>query len=242
MIRVSNRTMRSDARIAAAIGGSGLYSISVAARLLQESSATVERWAFGYTRRGIDYPAAIDAELPPIGDSKAITFLELVELMFIQALLTSGLSWPKVREASRVAARLLEGERHPFAARRWFADPAAIYLQLGQAHDEDILVEVAGHAQVSIEPVLHPYLKQLDFDVRGVAQRFFPMGANNHVVLDPKREFGMPITVKAGVATEMLANLHRAGDSVATIASWYGMDEAEVEAAVRYEEVIALSV
>lgn len=241
MIRDTGRATRAHARIAATIGSSGLYSIPVAARLLQESSSTVERWAFGYTRRDIDYPAAIDAEIPPIGDSKALSFLELVELMFIQALLSSGLSWSKVREASRVAARLLHGEKHPFATKRWFADPAAIYLQLGQEHGEDILVEVAGHAQVSIEPVLHPYLKQLDFDVNGIAQRFFPMGTNSHVVLDPKREFGMPITVNAGVATEMLAGLHRAGDSIATIASWYGMDEAEVEAAVRYEEAVALT-
>ena len=235
------RSRNSTSRIAAATGDAGVYTVPIAARLLQEKFATIERWAFGYQRRGKRYPAAITTDIPPIGDSRAITFLELVELMFLQALLTTGLSWPKVREASRVAAHLLEDERHPFATRRWFADPAALYLSLGQAHDEELLVEVAGHAQVAMEPVLHPYLKQLDFDSRGIACRWFPMGLEGAVVLDPRRSFGMPITVSAGVPTEALARLHAAGDSIETIAAWYRMDEAEVDAAVRYEEALTFA-
>ncbi len=235
------RPRTSPSRVAAAIEDVGVYTVPVAARLLHERSTTVERWAFGYQRRGKDYRAAIATDIPPIGNAKAITFLELVELMFVQALLTTGLSWPKVLEASRVAARLLKGERHPFATRRWFADPAALYLSLGQEHGQDLLVEVAGHAQVAMEPVLHPYLKQLDFDSHGVARRWFPMGLETAVVLDPRRSFGMPITVSAGVPTEALARLHGAGDSVETIAAWYRMDEAEVDAAVRYEEALTFA-
>jgi uncharacterized protein (DUF433 family) len=235
------RRHTSPSRIAAAIADVGVYTVPVAARLLQERAATVERWAFGYQRRGTDYRPAITTDIPPIGDAKAITFLELVELMFVQALLTTGLSWPKVREASRVAAHLLKDERHPFARRRWFADPAALYLSLGQEHGEDLLIEVAGHAQVAMEPVLHPYLKQLDFDARGVARRWFPMGLEAAVVLDPRRSFGMPITVSAGVPTEALARLHAAGDSVETIAAWYRMDDAEVDAAIRYEGALTFA-
>lgn len=211
----------------------------VAAHILQEDSAAVHRWAFGSQRRGTKYMSAIATELPELGGVQALTFLELVELMFIQALLQTGLSWPKVREASRVAARLLKDEPHPFATKRWFADAAAIYLNMGVEHDEDILVEVAGYAQVVMEPVLHPYLTQLDFDMKGIAQRWFPMGFATPVVLDPRRSFGMPITAKAGVPTEIIGRLSRAGDSVSTIAASYGIDEAEVEAALRYEGSLA---
>ena len=235
------RVHRSVSRIASAIGDAGVYTVPVAARLLQEKPATIERWGFGYQRRGREYSAAIATDVPPIGGSRAITFLELVELMFVQALLTTGLSWPKLREASRVAAHLLRGERHPFATRRWFADPAALYLSLGQEHAEALLVEVAGHAQVAMEPVLHPYLKQLDFDAHGVARRWFPMGLEAPVVLDPRRSFGMPITVNGGVPTEAIARLHTAGDSIETIAAWYRIDEAEVDAAIRYEEALTFA-
>src|SRR5690348_3519889 len=112
----SDRRLRHhDRRLAALVPGVGVYPARVAARLLQEKVATIQRWAFGYRRRGNDYPAAITTILPEVEQERALTFLELVETMFIQALLRSGLSWPKVREASRVAARLLKDEPHPFA-------------------------------------------------------------------------------------------------------------------------------
>jgi uncharacterized protein (DUF433 family) len=214
----------------------GLYPVPLAAKLLHERPATVQRWAFGYRRRGTRYVPAIRTELPEERGVRVLTFLELVELMFIQGFLRSGLSWPKVREAARVAARLLKGEPHPFAMKRWFVDPATIYLKLGKEHGEEILVEVAGHAQLAIEPALRPYLQQLDFDFQGLAQRWFPLGFTTPVVVDPRRALGAPVTEKAGVPTEVVAALRCAGDSVSAIAAWYQMDESEVEAAVAFEE------
>jgi len=37
-----------------------------------------------------------------------------------------------VRQAAITAARLLDAERHPFAMKQWFVDPAGIYLKLGK--------------------------------------------------------------------------------------------------------------
>ena len=230
---------RTPAQIAASVDAKGIYTVPAAARLLLETPATIRRWAFGYSRQGREYPSAIRTDVPEVDGERVLTFLELVELMFVQALLGSGLSWPKVREASRVAARLLGNEPHPFATRRWFADAAAIYLRLGHEHDEPILIEVAGHAQLSMEPVLKPYLKQLQFDQRGVAERWFPMGAHRPVVLDPRRAFGMPVTERAGVPTEVIAHLFQAGDSKSTIAQWYRLDEVEVDAALEFESTLA---
>lgn len=230
---------RTASQLAASVDAKGIYTVPAAARLLMETPATIRRWAFGYSRRDTEYPAAIRTDVPEVDGERVLTFLELVELMFVQALLQSGLSWPKVREASRVAARLLEDEPHPFATKRWFADAAAIYLRLGREHDEPILIEVAGHAQVSMEPVLKPYLKQLEFDERGIAERWYPMGSNRPVVLDPRRSFGMPVTERAGVPTDVIARLHDAGDSPSVIAQWYQIDEVEVEAALEFEGALA---
>lgn len=72
------RLRRSPFRIAAAIGDAGVYTVPVAARLLHERPATVERWAFGYRRRRKEYPAAISTDIPPIGESWAITFLRVL--------------------------------------------------------------------------------------------------------------------------------------------------------------------
>jgi uncharacterized protein (DUF433 family) len=229
----------SASRVAASVDAKGIYTVPAAARLLGETPAKIHRWAFGYRRRGIEYQSAITTDVAELEGVRIVTFLELVELMFIKGLLATGLSWPKVREASRVAARLLKNERHPFATRRWFVDAASIYLQLGQEHGEELLTEVAGHAQLAMKPVLQPYLTQLEFGAGDVAQRWFPRGPTTPIVVDPRRAFGMPITARGGVPTETIGALHRAGDPIEVIAAWYRLDEAEVAAAVEFEKSLA---
>jgi len=229
----------SASRVAASVDAKGIYTAPAAARLLGETPAKIRRWAFGYRRQGEQRPSAIATDVAALGGVRILTFLELVELMFIQSLLGTGLSWPKVREASRVAARLLKNERHPFATKRWFADAAALYLQLGQEHNEELLIEVAGHAQLAMQPVLRPYLTQLEFGATGVAQRWFPRGPTAPIVVDPQRAFGMPVISRGGVPTETIAALYRAGDSIETIATWYRLDEAEVAAAVEFEKSLS---
>lgn len=223
-------------RVAASVDAKGIYTAPAAARLLGETPAKIRRWAFGYRRHGVERPPAITTDVAALDGVRILTFLELVELMFIQGLLATGLSWPKVREASRVAADLLEKERHPFATKRWFADAAALYLQLGQEHNEELLIEVAGHAQLAMPSVLRPYLTQLEFGASGLAQRWFPRGPTIPIVVDPQRAFGMPVTARGGVPTETIAALHRAGDPIEAIAAWYRLDEAEVAAAVEFEK------
>lgn len=162
--------------------------------------------------------------------------------MFIKSVLQTGLSWPKLREASQTAVRLLEGDPHPFASEKWFADPAGLYLKLGKESGEAILVEVAGYGQVSMEEMLRPYLRQLHFDEHGVAQKWYPLGQARPIVVDPRRSFGMPVTERDGVPTDAIVGLHAAGDSIATIAAWYRTDEADVEAAIEFESSLGAPV
>lgn len=121
-------TARQAARIAAQVESKGIYTVPTAAALLCERPATVRRWAFGYRRRGLEYTSAIQSLVSELQGTRVLTFPELVELMFIQGLLKSGLSWPKLREAMSTAARLLPHETYPFATSRWFHDAAALYL------------------------------------------------------------------------------------------------------------------
>lgn len=215
--------------------GQGLYTLSQAGRILSEQPRTVRRWAFGYERRGREYPAVIETELPKCESSEVLTFLDVIELLSIRSFLSHGLSWRKVRDAAAAAARLLRGETHPFARREWFVDPAGLYLKLGREHDADLLVEVAGDAQVAMEEALRPYLSQLRFHDTGLASQWFPMGTDEAVVLDPRRAFGAPIVATGGVRTEVIHGHHVAGDSVQEISAYLDIPEHEVHAAIEYE-------
>lgn len=224
--------------------GRGAYPVRDVARLLSlnpqlaslVSPRSVRRWAYGYQSRGHSYGAAIGSE-DFSRSTGTLSFLEVVEVMFIASSLAHGTKWSKVRQAASVAARLLANETHPFAHREWFADPGGIYLRLGKRSGEDILVEMAGDAQIAMEGPLKVYLKQIRFNkTSGIADAWYPLGADVPVLLDPNLAFGLPTVETAAVRTDLLAGHHRGGDSIPEIAYWYGVQEHEVEAAIRFEE------
>jgi len=216
--------------------GKGVYTISQAAKLLRlytpsVNAPGVNRWAFGYKRRGTAYRPAIDVEA---SRERTLTFLELVELMHVASLLESGKSWKKVREAVRVARKLFPDEPHPFALRKWFADATSLYMELGEKHNKPILVEMAGDAQVVMTECLRTYLRQIEFDPDTErANRWRPA---NSIIIDPERSFGQPIVTEGGVRTDILVEHYHAGDTINTIAAWYDLAEPEVEAAIQFEE------
>src|SRR3546814_17143069 len=98
--------------------GVGIYSIPDASRISGVSASRIRRWARGYrykvgneARRS---PAVWAADLPPIDGVFSLSFLDLLEVRFIDAFLESGLSWKKLRTAADAAKELL-GTTHPFS-------------------------------------------------------------------------------------------------------------------------------
>jgi uncharacterized protein (DUF433 family) len=222
----------------AVLADQGLYTVVEAARLLHERPATVRRWAFGYERRGKSYPPVIKTTLPEIDNQRALTFLELVELMFVRGFLKSGANWRLVKDAALFAARTYRTD-HPFAMRKWFADPNGIYALLEERGGGETLVQAAGHGQVAMRAALALYLDQLDFNVDQIATRWFPVGKATPVVVDPRRAFGAPVVEGTAIQTATLAAQAAAGQSVEEIAWWYEIEVHRVDAALRFENQLA---
>jgi uncharacterized protein (DUF433 family) len=216
----------------------GLYSLPGAARLLATSPAQLRRWAFGYERGGRRYEAVIHADLEEVAGQRALTFLDLVELMFIKGLRDSGHSFPRIHEAHGVLSRLLETE-HPFALRRAFSDPAGIYTLLEREDHGDLLVELKGAGQIAMWPTLQRYLKQLEFDVDDLAERWYPAGPASPVVVDPRVSFGAPVVTGTRIETAAIAELYQGEDSIEEIAWLFDLAPAQVKAAIEFERSLA---
>lgn len=225
--------------------GTGIYTPAEAASLLKAPADEVRRWAFGYSRvrdgERVRYPALIRTELPEIEGQRALTFIELVELMYIKAFRKAGAPWHLIDEAAGVAARMMD-TGHPFATRKFFADPHGIYALLDEAPGDESLVALVGHGQHAFQPIVQPYLGQLDFDPADVPTRWWPLGRENGVVVDPQVSFGAPVLADAGIPTRTLADVYAgeqeydAGRALNRVASMYRITPAQVERAVQFEE------
>ena len=216
----------------------GLYSIPAAARLLGAKPDQLRRWAFGYERRGREYDPTINATLGEIGGEQVLTFLDLVELMFIRGLRASGQSFPRIHEAHRVLSDLLETE-HPFALKRGFSDPAGIYALLEREDQGNLLVELKGAGQIAMWPTLQKYLQQLDFNLDDVAERWYPAGRATPIVVDPRVSFGAPVIEGTRVETSVLADQFQGDESIDELAWLYDLEPAQILAAVEFENTLA---
>jgi uncharacterized protein (DUF433 family) len=240
--------------------GSGLYTIAEAGRLTGISPGRVRCWMKGYTfmRRGEPRTSPrVILEEYPIDEhgSIALSFMDLVEVRFVDAFLKKGVRWPTLREAHDRAARDLR-VTHPFATRKFATDGHSILERIGQA----AIVDIVG-GQLGFHRILKDYLVTgLDFKDQ-FAVRWWPLGRHRPVVIDASRSFGQPIVNREGVPT---AVLHRAyiaesrpqislkslaepseagttldAGAIDRVARWYDVERRSVRAAVEYELQLA---
>ncbi len=243
--------------------GSGLYTIAEAARLTGISPGRVRRWMRPFVRRGeprTSPPLILGEYASNEHGSVALSFIDLVELRFVDAFLKKGVRWPTLREAHDKAARDL-GMTHPFATRKFATDGHSILARIGQA----TIVDIVG-GQLGFHRILKDYLVTgLDFKDQ-LAVRWWPLGRHRPVVLDASRSFGQPIVDREGVPT---AVLHRAyiaerrsqvgltslaepseaaesasgtalhAGAIERVARWYDVERRSVRAAVEYELQLA---
>jgi hypothetical protein len=245
--------------------GSGLYTIAEAARLTGISEGRVRRWMRGYTfqRRGeprTSPPVVLGEYAATDSGTIALSFVDLIEVRFVDAFLKKGVKWPVLRKAHDKAANEL-GVDHPFATRKFSTDGHTILTRIG----ESAIIDIAG-GQLGFYRILKRYLvKGLDF--RGqLAIRWWPLGKRRSVVIDAARSFGQPIVSKEGVPTAVLHHAYLAEsrakdslksdrklsgvvesvssaaehiDAIERVAKWYDVERHSVRAAVEYELQLA---
>lgn len=92
-----------------------------------------------------------------------------------------------------------------------------------------------------IAPVIRQLATEIDFgSPERLARRWFPLGRNRPIVLDPFVSFGAPTVVGHGVKTANVHDLFVAeNEKVAAVRAWWDLTEGEVEAAVEFERRLA---
>lgn len=197
--------------------------------------ATLRTWVLGR-----DYETSSGTQKWPalvkIADRRAkrLSFKNLVELHVLSALRGRKVRVDRIREAARFIKAQM-GTDHPLADVDTSTDEVDVYVEyLGR------LVN-ASRGQAAFRPVVEQYLTRIDRDERGLARRLFPVTrvgkslGPQRVVIDPARRFGKPSIEGTGVATAIIADRFRAGESARELAADFGVTEADVEEAVRFE-------
>lgn len=207
--------------------GVGLYSMGEAARLLRTPRRTLSRWVEGYVHelRGgpKSYPPVIDWE-----DGSALTFGDLVELMYVRGFRVGGVALDEIRGVAR-KYREEWSTPYPLATKRFATDGRNLLIGEG----EDWRHALTGQHQLFFNELCARFVHTGDF-----TSEWRPLGQEHGVLLNPERSFGKPIDDLSGAHTFVLAQAAAAGDLPERIAWWYGTTTAAVLDAVAFEREI----
>ncbi len=222
--------------------GVGLYTIPEAARLLRIPPARLRRWASGYCFQGrggqhLSAPV-ISRDLREWKDELTLTFLDLIELHLVDLLRGEGVTMPTIRAAAQMAGQML-GSEHPFAMKGLMTDDKSIFAAIEPGTIDGVspgrAVMELDRGQYVVESLAQPFLRNLDYDP-DIAARWWPLGRERRIVVDPHRSFGRPMDADTGVPTSALYLMKEGGEPADRIARWYDVPVETVSRAVEFEE------
>ena len=209
------------------------YSAGEVAHYLNLPRSTVRYWATGKDSS----PALIEvADTNPL----AYSFHNLVELHVLAAIRRKySVPMPKVRRAIdylRGNTRKEFDKLHPLISEQLQTDGLDLFIeQYGK------LVNVSNAGQLAMRDIIEAALRRIERDHHGIPVKLYPFTRNNiknaptMVVIDPTLSAGRPVIAGTGLATEVIAERYKAGETVAELAKDYDRKKAEIEEAIRCE-------
>lgn len=220
--------------------GRGIYTLTEAAVLSGISTTKISRWIRGYghgtgakTSRS---EAIFTHDFQEISGRTALSFLDLIEIQFVDWFREHGVSWKSIRIAADRAAHILDSS-HPFAKRRFFTDGKTILARITEEYREPDLIDLV-RQQYEMDEIVSPVLyASLDFNGTDVAERWWPRGREQGIVVDPNLCFGKPTLERYGIPTRVLADSFRSVRSESEVADWFEIDVDAVRVALSFERV-----
>jgi uncharacterized protein (DUF433 family) len=204
-----------------------LYGLSEAALYLRVPIKTLEYWAFG---RGRIAPMIKVAEKRP----RALSFMNLLECHMLAAMRSLyDLRLPKIRRAVSLLNKT-SGFRHPLIEEPLYTNRIDLLIK-----EIDKLVNLSRGGQLAIPEILEVHLERVEYD-KGIFN-FYPFvrersaAEPKFIVINPALGFGKPVVAGTGISTAVIASRFNARESVPDLAKEYGLEEKQIEEAIRWE-------
>ena len=213
------------------------YPISEVAQYLAVPAATIRYWSVG---RGSYEPLiAVPSYAPTL-----LSFLNLIELHVLAAIRRKhGVKMQSVRKAIRYLADRSRCEleaRHPLISRELETDGLDLFID-----EYGRLINISQEGQTVIREVVRAALSRVERGAEGIPVKLYPFtrkaieDAPAMIVIDPRLSAGRPVIAGTGLATQVIAERYKAGESVRELAYDYGCERAEIEEAIRCEVPLA---
>lgn len=165
---------------------------------------------------------------------RTLSFMNLLECHMLAAMRKLyDLRLPKIR---RAVGHLSAGSsfRHPLVEQPLYTDGVDILIR-----EIDSILNISRGGQFAIPEIVSVHLQRIEYEKGKL--KFYPFVRERsseepkYIVIDPSVSFGKPVVAGTGISTAVIASRFNARESVPDLAQEYGLEEKQVEEAIRWE-------
>jgi len=213
------------------------YSVGDAARYLRIPSGTIRSWTVGR-----HYPVGDGSRFfkplirVPNNKPRLLSFTNLIEVHVLRAIRQHH----KIQlDKVRTALDFIDEEipvSHPLANERFRTNGVDLFIERYGS-----LINTSKREKLELKDAINAHLERIEPDDTGLAIKLYPFTRSNEednpriVVIDPRIAFGRLVIAGTGIATSIVAERCRAGDSIEALAKDYDCDRLTIEEAIRCE-------
>lgn len=206
--------------------GKGIYTISEVAFILKLPIAKVRRWMNEFWDNKLSKKYNNHYSIGK-GRDKATNFYTLIEFYVFFQLRELNVSTNRIFLAHQDMAEQLNSP-YPFASSKVLSDGKNILFMM----DDGTVINANKTRQIAFKQIIEEFCKKIEFSPSDIAERFYPLGRDKHIIVDPHHQFGQPVVEKTNILAQTLFELYKSGETKRFLSRLYDLNEDEIEDAI----------
>ncbi|HUS87506.1 MAG TPA: DUF433 domain-containing protein [Bacteroidales bacterium] len=209
--------------------GEGIYTAADISRIFKIPYPKAKYWFKYYVKNRL-FDTIGYRYFFPVKDTFAINFLSLIEMYVFYKFKERKIKTHRIIEAHTNLSKYL-CTPYPFASEELYTYGDKIFF--GQS---DSLKEASDINQTLIPEYISPFVKKIHYDDKRLASKFYPLGKDRSVVINPENQFGQPIIDGTNILTATLYDYYLGNDSIETIAKLFDLRIENVLDAIEFHK------
>lgn len=208
--------------------GTGIYTIADIGRLLNIPYEKAYRWSNEFWDRRFSSEVEYGYSYRDENQIVLLSFYSLIEFYIFYRLRQNGFSAKKIIEAHNAIGQVLNTP-YPFASTEIFVDGGSILFD-----KSDSLLTADKSLQYGIRKLIMPFAKKIEFNGGPLAQRYWPLGKQKSILIDPRLQFGKPVIEGTRICPDIIYDYYKSGESRSSLISLFGLSRKQVNDAIYY--------
>jgi len=216
--------------------GKGIYTLPDLSRILNLEYHKVRRLLNEYWDKRLSNEFANNYSWT-VNKTKAVSFHTLIEFYIFYQLKEVGVSTTKILQAHSELSQIFNTP-FPFATSDILNKISCFGKKIVFELNKNDIIDLDSTKQLNLK-FIRNFTHKIDFDSNNLAQRLYPLGKSNTIVVDPKHQFGQPTIQGTNILPETIYNLISKKENKKFISLTFDISIKQINDAVKYCKAVA---